>query len=93
MMATVADFIFWSPKITADGDCSHEMKRHLFLGRKAMTNLDSILKIRDSTLPKNVCLIKVMDFPIITYGCESWSIKKTKHQELMVLNCVVGEDS
>ena len=93
MMATVADFIFWSPKITADGDCSHEMKRHLFLGRKAMTNLDSILKIRDSTLPKNVCLIKVMDFPIITYGCESWSIKKTKHQELMVLNCAVGEDS
>ena len=93
MMATVADFIFWSPKITADGDCSHEMKRHLFLGRKAMTNLDSILKIRDSTLPTKVCLIKVMDFPIITYGCESWSIKKTKHQELMVLNCVVGEDS
>ena len=93
MMETVTDFISLGFKIIADGDCSHEIKRHLFLGRKAMTNLDSILKIRDSTLPTKVCLIKVMDFPIITYGCESWSIKKTKHQELMVLNCAVGEDS
>ena len=92
-METVADFIFWSSKITADGDCSHEMKRHLLLGRKSMTNLDSILKIRDITLPTKVHLVKVMDFPVIMYGCESWSIKKTKHQELMVLNCVVGEDS
>ena len=93
MMETVADFIFQSPKITAGGDCSHEMKRQLFLGRKAMTNLDSILKTRDITLPTKVHLVKVMDFPIITYGCESWSIKKTKYQELMVLNCVVREDS
>ena len=77
-METVADFIFWSSKITADGDCSHEMKRHLLLGRKAMTNLDSILKIRDITLPTKVHLVKVMDFPVIMYGCESWSIKKAE---------------
>ena len=92
-METVTDFIFLDFKITADGDCSHEMKRHLFFGRKAMTNLDSIFKSRDITLPTKVHLVKVMDFPVIMYGCESWSIKKTKHQELMVLNCVVGEDS
>ena len=78
-METVADFIFWSSKITADGDCSHEMKRHLLLGRKAMTNLDSILKIRDITLPTKVHLVKVMDFPVIMYGCESCIIKKAEH--------------
>ena len=93
MVETVADFILGGSKITADGDCSHEIKGCLLLGRKAMTNLDSILKIRDITLPTKVHLVKVMDFPVIMYGCESWSIKKTKHQELMVLNCVVGEDS
>ena len=73
---TVADFIFWGSKITADGDCSHEIKRHLFLGRKAMTNLDSILKSRDITLPTKICLVKVMVFPVVVYGCESWTIKK-----------------
>ena len=90
---TLSDFILGGSKITADGDCSHEMNRCLFLGRKVMTNLDSLLKSKDITLPKKVHLVKVMDFPVIMYGCESWSIKKTKHQELMVLNCVVGEDS
>ena len=72
--------IFWSSKITVDSDCSHEIKRHLLLGRKAMTNLDSILKSRDITLPTKVCLVKAMVFPIVTYGCESWTIKKTEHQ-------------
>ena len=75
---TVADFIFWGSKITADGDCSHEIKRHLFLGRKAMTNLDSILKSRDITLSTKVCLVKAMVFPVVTYGCESWTIKKAE---------------
>ena len=78
-METVADFIFWSSKITADGDCSHEMKRHLLLGRKAMTNLDSILKIRDITLPTKVRLVKTMVFPVVMYGCERWTIKKAEH--------------
>ena len=73
---TVADFIFWVSKITVDGDCSHEIKRHLLLGRKVMTNLDSILKSRDITLPTKVCLVKVMVFPVVLYGCESWTIKK-----------------
>ena len=68
---TVADFIFWSSKITADGDCSHEIKRHLLLGRKVMTNLDSIFKSRDITLPTKVCLVKAMVFPVVMYGCES----------------------
>ena len=78
-METVADFIFLGSKITADGDCSHEIKRHLLLGRKAMTNLDSILKIsRNITLPTNVCLVKDMVFPVVIYGCESWTIKKTE---------------
>ena len=91
---TVSDFIFWGSKITADGDCSHEIKRHLFLGRKIMTNLDSILKSRDITLPTKVHLIKAMVFPVVMYGCESWTIKKAKHKkELMLLNCGVGEDS
>ena len=73
---TVTDFILGGSKITADGDCSHEIKRHLLLGRKAITNLDSILKSRDITLPIKVCLIKAMVFPVVTYGCESWMIKQ-----------------
>ena len=75
-MKTVRDFLFWGSKITADGDCSHEIKRLLILGRKAMTNLDSILKSRDVTLPTKVCLVKAMVFPVVMYGCESWTIKK-----------------
>ena len=74
---TVADFIFLGSKITADGDCSHEIQRHLFLGRKVMTNLDSILKSRDITLSAKVCLVNAMVFPVVMYGCESWTIKKT----------------
>ena len=74
---TVADFIFMGSKITADGDCSHEIKRHLLLGRKAMTNLNSTLKSRDITLPTNVCLVKTMVFPVVMYGFETWTIKKT----------------
>ena len=73
---TVADFIFFGSKITANGDCSHEIKRRLLLGRKVITNLDSILKSRDITLPTKVCLVKAMVFPVITYGCESWTVKK-----------------
>ena len=76
---TVSDFIFWGSNITADGDCSHEIKRHLVLGRKVMTNLDSILKSRDITLPKKVHLVKAMVFPVVMYGCESWTIKKAEH--------------
>ena len=76
---TVADFIFWGSKITADGDHSHEIKRHLLLGRKTVTNLDSILKNRDITLPTKVCLVKATVFPVIMYGCESWTIKKAEH--------------
>ena len=76
---TVADFIFLCSKITADGDCSHEIKRHLLLGRKVMTNLDSILKSRDMTLSAKVCLVKAMVFPVVMYGCESWTIKKAEH--------------
>ena len=75
---TVADFIFWGSKITADGDCSHEIKRCLLLGRKVMTNVDSILKIRDITLPTKVRLVKAMVFPVVIYGCESWTIKKAE---------------
>ena len=75
---TVSDFIFWGSKITADGDCSHEIKRCLLLGRKIMTNLDSILKSRDLTLPTKVCLVKAMIFPVVIYGCESWTVKKAK---------------
>ena len=77
-METVTDFIFLGSEITADGDCSHEMKRHLLLGRKAMTNLDSILKHRDITLLTKVCLVKAMAFPVVMYGCESWTIKKAE---------------
>ena len=76
---TVTDFIFWGSKITADGDCSYEIKRHLLLGRKAMTNLDSILKSRDITLPTKVSLVTALVFPVVTYGCESWTIKKAEH--------------
>ena len=76
-METVTDFIFWGSKITADGDCSHEIKRCLLFGRKSMTNLDSILKSRDITLPTKVRLVKAMVFPVVMYGCESWTIKKT----------------
>ena len=75
-METVSDFIFWGSKITADGDCSHEIKRRLLLGIKVMTNLDSLLKSRDITLPTNVRLLKAMVFPVVMYGCESWAIKK-----------------
>ena len=77
-METVADFIFGGSKITADGDCSHEIKRHLFLGSKVMTNLESILKNRDITLPTKVCLVKAMVFPVVMLGCESWTIKKAE---------------
>ena len=73
---TVSDFIFWGSTITADGDCSHEIKRHLLLGRNVMTNLDSILKSRDITFQTKVCLVKAMVFPVVMYGCESWTIKK-----------------
>ena len=76
---TVSDFIFGGSKITVDGDCSHEIKRHLLLGRKVMTILDSILKSRDITLPTNVCLVKAMFFPLVMYGCESWTVKKAEH--------------
>ena len=78
-METVTDFILGGSKITTDGDCSQEIKRYLLLGRKAMTNLDSTLKSRDITLPTKVCLVKAMVFPIVMYGCESWTIKKTEH--------------
>ena len=76
---TVSDFIFWGSKITVDGDCSHEIKRCLLLGRKVMTNLDSILKSRDITLPTKVCLDKAMVFPVVMYGCDSWTINKAEH--------------
>ena len=90
---TVSDFIFWGSKITADGDCSHETKRCLLLGRKVMTDLDSILKSRDITFSTKVHLVKAMVFPVVVHGCESWTIKKAGAQELMLLNCGVGEDS
>ena len=89
---TVADFNFLGSKITADGDCSHEIKRRLLLRRKVITNLDSILKSRDITLPTKVHLVKAMVFPVVMYGCESWTIKKAE-RELMLLDCGVGEDS
>ena len=90
---TVADFISGCSKITADGDCSHEMKRHLLLGRKVMTNLGSILKSRDITLPTKVYLVKAMVFPVVMYGCESWTIKKAECRRIDALNCGIGEDS
>ena len=85
---TVADFIFLGSKITADSDCSHEIKRRLLVRRKVLTNLDSILKSRDITLSTKVCLVKTMVFPVVMYGCKSWTIKKAE-----LLNCGVGEDS
>ena len=81
-METVTDFIFLGPKITADGDCSHKIKRYLLLGIKTMTNLDSLLKSRNITLPTKVCLVKVMFFPVVMYGCESWTIKKAERQRI-----------
>ena len=90
---TVANFIFLGSKITADSDCSHEIKRRSLLGRKVMTNLDSILKSRDITLSKKICLVKAMVFPVVMYGYENWTLKKAECQELMLLNCGVGEDS
>ena len=89
-METVTDY-FGGLQITADGECSHEIKRRLLLGKKAMANLDSILKNRDITLPTKVCVIKAMAYPIVMYRCEIWTIKKAEHQ--MLLNCNVGEDS
>ena len=90
-MGKLADFIFLGSKITADGECSHEIKRCLLLGRKVMINLDSILKSRDITLSTKVRLVKAMIFPVVMYGC--WTIKKAEHQRMMLLNCGVGEDS
>ena len=93
-METASDFIFLGSKITADGDCSHGIKRCLLLGRKLMTNLDSILKSRDITLPTKVHLVKALVFPVVMYGCEGWTIKKKlSAKELILLNCGVGEDS
>ena len=87
----MSDFILGGSKITADGDCSHEIKRRLVLGRKVMTNIESIFKSRDITLPIKVHLVKAMVFPVVMYACESWTVKKA--EELMLLNCGVGEDS
>ena len=89
----VKDFISLGSKITADGDCSHEIKRHLLFGRKAMTNLNSILKNRNIIFPTKVHLVKAVVFPVVIYGCENCIIKKGEHKELMLLNCGVGEDS
>ena len=92
-METVTDFIFLDPRIIAHGNSSHEIKRCLLLGRKVMTNIDSVLKSRDITLQTKVHLVKAMVFPVVMYGCESWSIGKLSVEELMLLNCAVGEDS
>ena len=89
----MSNFIFGGSKITADGDCSHEIKRRLLLGRKVMINLDCILKSRGITLPTKVDLVKAMVFPVVMYGCESWTVKRLSTEELMLLNCGVGEDS
>ena len=91
-METLRDFIFLGSKITADGDCSHEIKRHLLLGRKVMTSLNSILKSRDITLLTKVGIVKGMVFPVVMYRCESWTIKKAEHQRIDALNCDAGED-
>ena len=92
-METVAEFIFLGSKITADGDYSHEIKRLLLLGRKVMTNLDSIFKSRDITLPTKVCLVKAMVFPVVMYGYESWTVKKAERRRIDAFECGVGEDS
>ena len=93
IVGTVTDFIFGGSKITADGDCSHEIKRRLLLGRKVMTKLDSIFKSRDITLSTKVHLVKAMVFPVVIYECESWTKRKLRTEEFMLLNCDVGEDS
>ena len=93
VVETVADFIFLHSKITADGDYSHEIKRRLLLGRKVMTNLDTILKSKDMTLPTKVRLVKDMVFPVVMYGCQSWTVKKAECRRIDALNCGVGEDS
>ena len=90
---TVSDFIFLVSKITADGDCSHEIKRRFLLERKVITNVDSIFKSRDISLPTKVRLVKAIVFPVVMYGCESWTVKKAEHQRMMHLNCGVGEQS
>ena len=90
---TVVEFIFLGSRITANGDCSHEIKRHLLLERQVMINLDSILKTRDITLSTKVRLVKAIVFPVVMYGCESWTIIKLTAEELILLNCGVGEDS
>ena len=92
-MEIMTGFIFLGFKITADGDCSHEIKRRLLLGRKAMTNLDSILKSREMYLPTKVCLVKALVFPVVMYGCESWTMEKAEHQRFYAFNCGVGEDA
>ena len=92
-MEILTDFIFLGSKITADRDCSHEIKRRLLLGRKVMTNLDSVLKSRDITFLTKFRIVKVMVFPVVMYGCEGWTIKKTEAEELMLFNCGVREDS
>ena len=92
-METVSDFIFWGSKIAVDGDCSHEIKRRLLLGRKVMTNLDTILKSRDITLPTKVRLVKAMVFPVVMYGFKSWTMKKAERQRTDILNHGVGEYS
>ena len=91
-METMSNFIFLGSKITANGECSHEIKRCLLLGRKVMTNLNSIFKSRDITLPTKVHLVKAMVFPAVMYGCESWTVKKAECRRMIVLNCGVGED-
>ena len=92
-LETVSDFIFLGSKITADGDCSHEIKRNLLLARKVMATINSILKSRDITLPTKVCLAKAIVFPVVMYRCQIWTINKLSVKELMLLNCGVGEDS
>ena len=91
-MEAVTDFLFLGSKITADGDCSHEIRRQLLLGRKAMTNLDSVLKSRDITQLTKVCIVKAMIFPAVRYGCESWTVNKAERQRNDALNCGAGED-
>ena len=93
LVNNVTDFIFWGSKITADGECSHEIEKCLLLGRKTMTNLDSVFKSRDVTLLTKVRLVRAMVFLVVMYGCESWTIKKADAKELTHLNCAAGEDS
>ena len=93
IMETVTDFVLGGSKITADDDCSHEIERRLLVGRKVMTNLDSIFRSRDITLSTNIRLVKAMVFLVVMYGCESWTIKKAEHQRIDVLKCGIGEDS